>query len=82
MSGLAWGLVGVLMILIGLAYAAWLMNMPLMLIIVGLAIALLILFLLVTRGAGRTSPVAEPDESGPKLPPPPGTPARRPPTGE
>ena len=82
MSGLAWAIIGMVAILLGLAYAAWLMNMPLLLIAAGLATALLILFLLVTRRSGRTRPVDGPAESGPSRPAPPGTPAGQPPVGE
>ena len=60
-----------LVIIAGLAVAAWLMNMPMLLIVAGVAIALLIVFLLVTRRSGRTRPV-----SGPAMPrPAPATPA-------
>ena len=72
MSGLGWAILGLLVIIAGLAVAAWLMNMPMLLIVAGVAIALLIVFLLVTRRSGRTRPVAGPAEPRPA----PATPAR------
>ena len=82
MPGLFWALLGVVAILMGLAFAAWLLNMPIVLIASALAIALLIVFLLVTRGSGKTSPVAGPAEPAPTPPAPTGTTAGGPPRSE
>jgi uncharacterized membrane protein YfcA len=78
MSGLGWAIFGLLVIIVGLAVAAWLMNMPIVLIVAGVAIALLIVFLLVTRKSGRTRPVSGPAEPRPAPATPAGTAAGSP----
>ena len=78
MSRLGWAILGLLAIILGLAVAAWLMNMPLLLIVAGVTIALLIVFLLVTRRSGRTRPVSGPGEPRPAPATPAGTAAGSP----
>ena len=82
MSGLGWAILGLLVIIAGLAVAAWLMNMPMLLIVAGVAIALLIVFLLVTRRSGRTRPVTGPAEPRPAPATPAGTAPGSPPESD